>query len=89
MALRVGCLRHHTPNETIGLAQALFVVSYGVAVGSTEQNGRKIEIVRLATGDYFGENGLLSGKLLNGQVTALTRMRSPHSSRLGPPWPRN
>jgi CRP-like cAMP-binding protein len=29
--------------------------------------------VRLATGDYFGESGLLTGEPLNGQVTALTR----------------
>jgi CRP-like cAMP-binding protein len=55
------------------IVQALFVVSYGVLVGSTEENGRKIEIVRLATGDYFGEGGLLTGEPMNGQVTALTR----------------
>ena len=69
--------KDYNPGEVIAdvgtILQALFVVGYGVAVGSTEQNGRKIEIVRLATGDYFGENGLLTGEPLNDQVTALTR----------------
>jgi small-conductance mechanosensitive channel/CRP-like cAMP-binding protein len=55
------------------ILQALFVVSYGVLIGSTEEKGREIEVVRLATGDYFGESGLLTGEPLNGQVTALTR----------------
>jgi CRP-like cAMP-binding protein len=40
---------------------------------STEANGRKIEVIRLAPGDYFGEGGLLTGEPLNGEVTALTR----------------
>jgi small-conductance mechanosensitive channel/CRP-like cAMP-binding protein len=69
--------KHYKPGEVIAgvgtILQALFVVSYGVAVRSTEQNGREIEVVRLATGDYFGENGLLTGEPLNDQVTALTR----------------
>jgi CRP-like cAMP-binding protein len=55
------------------VAQALFVVSHGVLVRSAEANGREIEVVRLATGDYFGESGLLTGEPLKGQVTALTR----------------
>jgi small-conductance mechanosensitive channel/CRP-like cAMP-binding protein len=55
------------------ILQALCIVSYGVLVGSTEDNGRKIEIVRLAPGDYFGESGLLTGEPLNGEVAALTR----------------
>jgi len=69
--------KNYKPGEVIAevgtILQALFVVSYGVAVRSTEQNGREIEVVRLATGDYFGENGLLTGEPLNDQVTALTR----------------
>ncbi len=69
--------KDYKPGEVIvevgTIVQALFVVSYGVLVGSTEENGRKIEVVRLATGDYFGEMGLLTGEPLNGQVTALTR----------------
>jgi CRP-like cAMP-binding protein len=55
------------------IVHALFVVSHGVLVGSVEENGRGIEVVRLATGDYFGESGLLTGEPLKGQVTALTR----------------
>jgi small-conductance mechanosensitive channel/CRP-like cAMP-binding protein len=55
------------------IVQALFVVSYGVLVGSAEENSREIEVFRLATGDYFGESGLLTGEPLNGHVTALTR----------------
>jgi CRP-like cAMP-binding protein len=53
--------------------QALCIVSYGVLVGSVEEDGRKIEVIRLAPGDYFGEFGLLSGEPLNGELTALTR----------------
>jgi CRP-like cAMP-binding protein len=53
--------------------QALFVVSRGVLVRSVQENDREIEVVRLATGDYFGETGLLTGEPLKGQVTALTR----------------
>ncbi|MDB6045491.1 MAG: mechanosensitive ion channel protein [Gammaproteobacteria bacterium] len=55
------------------ILQALCIVSYGVLVGSVEENGRKLEVVRLAPGDYFGESGLLTGKSLNGEVTTLTR----------------
>jgi small-conductance mechanosensitive channel/CRP-like cAMP-binding protein len=69
--------KEYKPGEVIvkvgTIVQALFVVSSGVLVGSTEENGREIELVRLATGDYFGEMGLLTGEPLNGQVTALTR----------------
>jgi small-conductance mechanosensitive channel/CRP-like cAMP-binding protein len=67
----------YKPGEVIvevgTILQALFVVSYGVLVGSTEKNGREIEVVRLTSGDYFGESGVLTGRPLNGQVTALTR----------------
>jgi small-conductance mechanosensitive channel/CRP-like cAMP-binding protein len=68
--------KNYEPGEVIAevgaILQALFIVGNGVAVRSTEQNGRKIEIVRLATGDYFGENGLLTGEPLNDQITAFT-----------------
>jgi small-conductance mechanosensitive channel/CRP-like cAMP-binding protein len=64
------------PGEVIVKAgtvlQALFIVSYGMLVGSVEQGGRKIEVIRLAPGDYFGEVGLLTGGPLNGDLTALT-----------------
>jgi small-conductance mechanosensitive channel/CRP-like cAMP-binding protein len=54
--------------------QALCIVSDGVLVGSVEEDGRKIEVTRLAPGDYFGEVGLLTGEPLNGELTALTRV---------------
>ncbi len=56
------------------ILEALCIVSYGVLVGSVEANGRKIEVIRLAPGDYFGELGLLTGKPLEGELTALTRV---------------
>ena len=56
------------------ILEALCIVSYGVLVGSVEANGRKIEVIRLAPGDYFGEVGLLTGKPLDGELTALTRV---------------
>jgi CRP-like cAMP-binding protein len=39
-----------------------------------DENGRQIEVTRLAPGDYFGEMGLLTGEPLNGAITALTRV---------------
>ncbi|MDB6157922.1 MAG: mechanosensitive ion channel protein [Gammaproteobacteria bacterium] len=69
--------KDYKPGEVIvstgTILQALCIVSYGVLVGSTEANGRRIEVIRLAPGDYFGESGLLTGEPLNGEVTALTR----------------
>src|ERR1700730_13415445 len=56
------------------ILQALCIVSYGVLVGSAEENGRKVEVTRLAPGDYFGEVGLLTGEPVNGELTALTRV---------------
>ena len=56
------------------ILEALYIVSYGVLVGSVEANGRKIEVIRLAPGDYFGEVGLLTGKPLDGELAALTRV---------------
>jgi small-conductance mechanosensitive channel/CRP-like cAMP-binding protein len=55
------------------IMQALCIVSEGVLVGSVEENGRKVEITRLAPGDFFGEVGLLTGEPVNGELTALTR----------------
>jgi CRP-like cAMP-binding protein len=37
-----------------------------------EKNGRKVEVTRLAPGDYFGEVALLTGGPMSGEVTALT-----------------
>ena len=53
---------------------ALCIVSYGALVGSVEEKGRRIELTRLAPGDYFGEVGLLTGEPLSGDLTALTRV---------------
>ena len=69
--------REYKPDQVIvktgTVLQALCIVSYGVLVGSVEQDGRRIEVTRLAPGDYFGEGGVLTGKPLNGELTALTR----------------
>jgi CRP-like cAMP-binding protein len=68
--------KDYKPGEVIVKAgtilQALCIISYGVLVGSMEQGGRKIEVIRLAPGDYFGEVGLLTGEPLNGDLSALT-----------------
>jgi small-conductance mechanosensitive channel len=68
--------KDYKPGEVIvrtgTILEALCIVSYGVLVGSVEANGRKIEVIRLAPGDYFGEVGLLTGKPLEGELTALT-----------------
>ena len=69
--------KEYKPGEVIvkadAILQALCIISDGVLVGSTEENGQKTEIGRLAPGDYFGEGGLLIGESLNVEVTALTR----------------
>jgi small-conductance mechanosensitive channel/CRP-like cAMP-binding protein len=70
--------KDYKPGEVIArkgtILKALCIVSYGVLVGSEEEDGRKIEVARLAPGDYFGEVGLLTGDPLNGELTALTRV---------------
>src|SRR5260221_1079212 len=55
------------------ILQALCIVSDGVLIGSAEENGQKVEVIRLAPGDFFGEVGLLTGEPVNGELTALTR----------------
>jgi small-conductance mechanosensitive channel/CRP-like cAMP-binding protein len=70
--------KEYKPGELIAKAgtvlKALCIVSYGALVGSVEENGRRIEVTRLAPGDYFGEVGLLTGGPLSGDITALTRV---------------
>src|ERR1700686_5345746 len=70
--------KEYQPGEVIvrkgTILKALCIVSDGVLVGSAEENGRKIEVTRLAPGDYFGEVGLLTGEPLIGELTALTRV---------------
>jgi small-conductance mechanosensitive channel/CRP-like cAMP-binding protein len=56
------------------ILQVLCIVSEGVLVGSVEENGLKVEVTRLAPGDFFGEVGLLTGEPLNGELSALTRV---------------
>jgi CRP-like cAMP-binding protein len=69
--------KDYKPGEVIvskgTVLQALCIVSDGVLVGSAVEDGRKIEVIRLAPGDYFGEVGLLTGEPVNGELAALTR----------------
>jgi small-conductance mechanosensitive channel/CRP-like cAMP-binding protein len=68
----------YKPGEVIvsdgAVPETLSIVGRGVLVASAEDNGRKIEVIRLARGDYFGEIGLLGGEPLNGDITALTKV---------------
>src|SRR5277367_1009111 len=70
--------KDYKPGDVIAgtgaVLEALCIVSYGVLVGSAEENGRMIEVTRLSSGDYFGEVGLLAGEPLHGELTALTRV---------------
>ncbi len=59
--------------ETGQILQALCIVFFGVLVAEAEENGSKLEVNRLAPGDYFGETGLLLGEALNGEIIALTK----------------
>jgi small-conductance mechanosensitive channel/CRP-like cAMP-binding protein len=54
--------------------QSLYVVAYGFLIAYVEEDGRKLEVTRLAPGDYFGEYGLLTGEALNAELNALTRV---------------
>jgi len=54
--------------------QVLCIVSSGVLAATIEKDGRKIEVSRLAPGDYFGELGLLTGEPLTGEVVAVTNV---------------
>jgi CRP-like cAMP-binding protein len=69
--------KEYEPGDVIAkkgvVLQALCIVSRGVLVGSAEKGGRMVEVARLARGPYFGENGLLTGEPLDGEITALTR----------------
>jgi small-conductance mechanosensitive channel len=56
------------------ILQALNIISYGVLVATEEVNGRKVERLRLTPGIYFGEMGLLTGKPVKGEITALTKV---------------
>lgn len=68
--------KDYKPGEVIvksgTILESLCIISYGVVVGSVEENGRKREVIRLAPGDYFGEVGLLTGEPLKGELAALS-----------------
>jgi small-conductance mechanosensitive channel/CRP-like cAMP-binding protein len=71
-------LKEYRPGDVIvktgAILQSLSIVSRGVLIASAEDNGQKVEVTRLARGDYFGENGLLTGEPINGQIAALTKV---------------
>lgn len=51
---------------------ALMIIRSGVLVASRRENGREVELSRLAPGDYFGEDGLFTGSCEAGAIRALT-----------------
>ncbi len=51
---------------------ALFIIRNGVLVVSHHEEGRQVELSRLAPGDYFGEDGLFTGSGEEGTIRALT-----------------
>ena len=69
--------KEYAPGEVIVRAgtvlQSLNIVSYGVLVATEEEDGKKLERLRLTPGIYFGESGLLAGAPMIGEITALTR----------------
>jgi small-conductance mechanosensitive channel/CRP-like cAMP-binding protein len=71
-------LKEYKPGTQVArpgtIFQALYVVGYGVLMGTVEDHGDKVEISRLAPGDYFGEVGLLTGATTNGELIALTKV---------------
>ena len=54
--------------------QFLSIIAYGVLAATEEDGGSVVERLRLTPGTYFGEVGLLTGKPMNGQIAALTRV---------------
>jgi small-conductance mechanosensitive channel/CRP-like cAMP-binding protein len=52
----------------------LCIVCDGVLAASEYDDGREIEVARLASGEYFGELALLTGEPLPARITALTRV---------------
>ena len=53
--------------------QSLCIIGSGVLAGTRMEHAQPVEIGRLASGEYFGENGLLTAEAVNADVTALTR----------------
>ncbi|WP_395665300.1 mechanosensitive ion channel family protein [Methylocella sp.] len=69
--------REYAPgDEVIGrgvVADALGVVLTGAVAVIEGRDGREHELVRLGSGDYFGEDGLLLGEPQHGALRAVTR----------------
>ena len=51
---------------------ALCIIRNGVLVVAHHEQGRQVELSRLAPGDYFGEDGLFTGSGEEGTIRALT-----------------
>jgi small-conductance mechanosensitive channel/CRP-like cAMP-binding protein len=56
------------------IVESLSIVAYGVLAATEVDSGNVIERLRLTPGTYFGEVGLLTGRPINGQITALTKV---------------
>jgi small-conductance mechanosensitive channel/CRP-like cAMP-binding protein len=70
--------KSYVPDEVIvspgTIAQSLSIIAYGVLVATEVDSGSVVERLRLTPGTYFGEVGLLTGRPINGQITALTKV---------------
>ncbi|WP_454849830.1 mechanosensitive ion channel family protein [Rhizobium binxianense] len=76
-ALASGATRLTYRKDTVIAGQdtvlaSLMVIRGGVVVVEREEEGRKIELNRLAPGDFFGEGGVLIGAEEPGTIRALT-----------------
>jgi CRP-like cAMP-binding protein len=61
--------------DTSGASSFQVALAYGPSLAEeSDRVGVPERLLRLATGDNFGESGLLTGEPLVGQVTALTRV---------------
>ncbi len=65
---------------------SLFIVARGVFEVSLENEGKRVAVARLGTGDFFGEMSLLTGSPRSAHVTALcdTTALEIDKSALGP-----
>jgi small-conductance mechanosensitive channel/CRP-like cAMP-binding protein len=56
------------------IVQSLSIIAYGVLIATEIDSGSVVERLRLTPGTYFGEVGLLTGKPISGQISALTKV---------------
>jgi CRP-like cAMP-binding protein len=54
--------------------EGLYIIDTGVASVTLHTDGRDVEVARIGPGDALGESGILSGMILPGNVTALTKV---------------